>query len=236
MNTRLIRRTTTSAIAAMLIGITLSAPANSGTLYRWTDEQGQRHMETIIPADQAKLGYEVLNDQNFRVIERVHRALTAEELAVAVAAQQAEVEAKLLQQEAARRDRTLLATYMGVDDMQMTRNGQLRTLDSLIESTQRSLERLTTKLESLIASAASYERDGRAIPKNTEKNIENVRREMARQTRLIEENRDKQLQITDQFDTDINRFKTLKGIIDPVEPATSAVIAKPGQSAIAAVQ
>jgi len=102
-----------------------------------------------------------------------------------------------------------------VDDMQMARNGQLGTLELMIESTRRTRERLKTNLDDLIGSAAAFERDGKAVPKNTENDIANIRQQIELQTEIINENREKQRLIAAQFDDDISRFKTLKGIVDP---------------------
>ncbi len=201
-----------------LVTLAVSIPVSAGTLYRWTDENGQRHMESIIPADQARLGYEVLDDQNFRVIKRVERELTADELAAAEKARQIEEEKQRLAENAARHDRTLLATYMSVDDMQMALQGQLRTLESIIESTERTRARLKDNLDDLIASAANYSRDGRKVPKSQEQGIADVRAQIERQTEIIEDNREKQRLISEQFESDIVRFKQLKGIVDTPAP------------------
>jgi hypothetical protein len=219
--------THTLSLTAILTSLLLCSAVQAGTLYRWTDSEGQRHMETIIPADQAKLGYEVLDGRTFRVLRKVHRALNEEELIVAQQQQEADAAAERAKQQAERHDRTLLATYMSVDDMQMARNGQLRTLDSLIESTERTQERLQANLNDLIASAAGYERDGQAIPKRTEADISNVREQIERQNELIAENHTKQAQITTQFNADIDRFRSLKGIVvleETVEPPPSMAL------------
>ena len=202
---------------ALLLGLAITQVAVSGTLYRWTDEQGQRHMETIIPADQARLGYEVLDDRSFRVLKKVHRALTPEELVAAEAAKEVERKKQLATEAAARRDRTLLATYMSVDGMEMARNGQINTLNSIIESTERTRERLKSNLDDLIGSAASYERDGRKVPVSAVKDIEAVRAQILSQDNIIEENHLKQQTIAAQFGSDIKRFKQLKGIVDQPE-------------------
>ena len=203
---------------AVLLCLSVTQATFAGTLYRWTDEQGQRHMETIIPADQAKLGYEVLDDRSFRVLKKVHRALTAEELVAAEAAKEIERKKQLAIEAAARHDRTLLATYMSVDGMEMARNGQINTLNSIIESTERTRERLKSNLDDLIGSAASYERDGRKVPASTVQDIEAVRAQILSQDNIIEENHDKQRTITKQFGIDIARFKEIKGIVDLPEP------------------
>jgi len=233
MNKRITGRAAAPSIAAALFSVALAAPANAGTLYRWTDDQGQQHMETIIPANQARLGYEVLDDRNFRIIKRVMRALTDEELAAALEAQLEGAAAKLIQEKIARHDRTLLATYMSVDDMQMARNGQLLTLDSIIASSQSTRERLTSNLDELIAAAAGWERESKRIPKGIQKNIVKIREEIDRQTQIIDENHEKQQQITEQFVADISRFKELKGITDSattLELGSKVVASSVGQA------
>jgi hypothetical protein len=218
-----LRQTLSMTGAAAALSVTVITSVHAGNLYRWTDANGQRHMESIIPADQAKLGYEVVDDRTFRVLKTVGRALNEEELAAAEKAQAIEKQKNLEQQRAARHDRTLLATYMSVDDMQMARNGQLGTLELMIESTRRTRERLKTNLDDLIGSAAAFERDGKPVPKRTEKAIANVRQQIELQTEIINENREKQRLIAAQFDADISRFKTLKGIVDPATPVDNGV-------------
>ena len=203
-------------VAAGLVVLACSASAVAGNLYRWTDGQGQRHMESTIPADQAKFGYEVVDDRTFRVIKKVGRQLTDEELAAAAREAEAEAEKQRLQEAKERHDRTLLATYVSVDDMEMARNGQFNTLDLIIESTERTMERLQANLDDLIASAAGYERDGRKVPPRTEKSIETVKGQIERQREIIAENELKKSQIAEQFATDIARFRELKGIVEPV--------------------
>ena len=223
MRKRTLCQTLTTVGAAVALTVPLVTPANAGNLFRWTDADGQRHMESIIPADQAKLGYEVLDDRNFRVLKTVGRALNKEELAAAEKKQAIEAEKKLAQERAERHDRTLLATYMSTDDMEMARNGQLRTLDSMIESTQRTRGRLETNLDDLIGSAAAFERDSKPVPKRTEKDIANIRQQIELQTKIISDNREKQQLLTAQFDADIRRFKALKGIVDPDVPVDNGV-------------
>ncbi|MBL4621298.1 MAG: hypothetical protein JKY89_02775 [Immundisolibacteraceae bacterium] len=204
-------------MAAILVSLSAVQVSFAGTVYRWTDEEGQRHMESIIPADDAKLGYEVLDDRSFRVLKKVNRALTEDELVAADATREIERKKQLVIEASARHDRTLLATYMSVDGMEMARNGQINTLNSIIESTERTRERLKSNLDDLIGSAASYERDSRKVPVSTVKDIEAVRAQILSQDKIIEENYIKQSTIIAQFTDDIARFKELKGLVDQAE-------------------
>lgn len=198
--------------AAGAAALLLVLPAAwGGSLYRWVDEAGIRHIESSIPPEYAQKGYEVLDDRSLRVVERVAPALSAEELA---AEQQRKAEAAKREQErleAERRDRALLATYSSVEDMELARDGQLKTLDALTESTRKSAERLGQNLDALIESAAGYEREGRKAPAKLLTDIDKAKHEVARLQQQVKVHQQRKQEIRDSFARDIARYKVLRG-------------------------
>ncbi len=198
------------ALIFLLTGFTVAATA--GTLYRWKDDKGVTHMETFIPPEHAQGGYEVLDDRSFRIIETVPAALTEEELEAAREEQQAERERQREAELQARHDRTLLATYANIDDMLMTRDGQLRTIDSIIQSIEQTILQQQEHLQSLLERAAAREQAGKKIPRQTLNAIANAREQITQIEKNLQENRAKRSDIETTFETDIARFKELSGL------------------------
>lgn len=182
----------------------------SGTLYRWKDDKGITHMETFIPPEETKGGYEVLDDRSFRVIETVPPALTEAELEAAKIAQEAELERQRAAELQARRDRTLLATYANLDDMQMTRDGQLRTIESIIQSIEQTITQQRDQLRGLQERAAQAEQRGAKVPRKTLDAIASTEEQITLNEASLAENRKKRLEIEATFAEDMARFKELK--------------------------
>ena len=185
--------------------------AQAGTLYRWKDDKGITHMETFIPPEETQGGYEVLDDRNFRVIEKVPPALTEEELKAAKAAQAEEARRQREAELQARRDRTLLATYASLDDMQMARDGQLRTIESIIQSVEQTISQQQEHLQSLQERAAQAEQRGRKVPQKTLDAIADTKQQISLNEAALEENRAKRVAIEETFSEDMERFRALKG-------------------------
>ena len=199
-------------IGPMLLLILITVTAQAGTLYRWKDDNGVTHMETVIPPEEAQGGYEILDDRNFRVIETVPPALTEEELEAAKVAQEEQARRQQEAELQARRDRTLLATYANLDDMQMARDGQLRTIESIIQSIEQTIAQQQQQLQSLQERAAQAEQRGRQVPQKTLDAIASTKQQIRLNEDSLEENRTKRVAIEETFSEDMARFRTLKGL------------------------
>lgn len=199
-------------VALSLLLVVIALPLHAGTLYRWVDSDGVRHMETLIPPEEAQNGYEVVDDRSFRVIQTVPRALTGQELEAETLKQEAKAQQQREVELAARHDRTLLSIYTTVEDMEMARDGQLETLESIRGSIKETLAQMRKNLDDMIASAAGFERDGRPVPPKLLTDIETTKKQVAVHEQSLTENRAKQDEVVRTFTLDIARFKALKGI------------------------
>src|SRR5215471_4488621 len=109
-----------------------AAPAK---LYRWTDDKGVVHYGDTIPPEYAKQDRSVLNSQGVNVgFEQgeLTEAQRAEKARLAAEAEQV----KHQREEAARRDKTLLETYISVSDIEDLRNRRLELLEGQIKVTE----------------------------------------------------------------------------------------------------
>ena len=132
----------------MLVGSLLTTAFIQAGLYRWVDENGVVHFGDRIPAKYAKIEREIYNSQgvvvNVLPAEKTKEQLVAEELQ-----RQLSLEQERLNKLAALRDRTLLASYKDVEDIEQTRDEKLALTLSQIELLDLNLDNLRQQNENL---------------------------------------------------------------------------------------
>ena len=181
----------------------------SEEVYRCRDGKGQYQYGQSIPA--------ICMDQDVEVIDetgRVVRVIPGRRSLEQVAAQKAaEDEAKA----AAQRDRTLLATYLTVADIERLRDQRLELLEQQSRVTEQYIANLREREARLMADAQRYypystKPKAQPVPEhlaqemvNTVNGLEVYEEELAKNT--AERN-----QLRAEFDADITRFKELKGV------------------------
>ena len=204
------RRVALIGVVAALV-VLWAGMAEAGTLYRWQDEGGKTHIGTVIPQESTQLGYEVLDSSTLRVIEVVPPPFTEEQLQEMTRKREAEEAARREKELRERADKTLLDTYIDVDNMVMTRDGQLATLETIIESIQQTVARLQANLDQQIEAAAAREREGKKPSKKVLQNIADAKEQIQAQLDQVEAHRARQEEIRQTFTRDIERFKELTG-------------------------
>lgn len=200
----------------LLAAAALAASAASAQrLYRWVDENGVVHYGDRIPPEYADRDRAVLNTQGV-MVDREEGALTPAERD-AIARQRAlETAALNARAEVARRDRMLLETYLSVTDIENLRDSRLEMLESQVTVTEIYLADLNERLERLLADASRFKpyserEDAPEMPEQLEREIASTRASIASYQQTIDRTRDEQSKLKAQFDSDIERFKELKG-------------------------
>jgi chromosome segregation ATPase len=192
----------------LLPAILLSGNALGERLYKWVDAEGQVHYSNRLPPEAAKQRRELINEQGRTV--KVYRApLTAEEKLEEERLKELEKKKRELAEKRAIHDRSLLATYSNTDDMYVAMQGKLEAVESLIKLTNSRVNSLQNRLLELTEEAASYERSGRQLPDNLQRQISNLRNQIDQNKAFVE---DKKLEMEDirlQSEADIRRFKEL---------------------------
>src|SRR5690606_35693993 len=87
-----------------------SANAADHNRYKWRDAEGNLHYSDSLPAEAARLGYEIVNSQGI-VVKRVQRAKTKDELAAAKVLAEREKAEREAAEVRARTDAQLLSGY-----------------------------------------------------------------------------------------------------------------------------
>jgi uncharacterized protein (UPF0216 family) len=204
-------------IAAFVLPSDSSAQARQEKrLYTWKDEHGNVFYGETIPPEYANRDREILNQHGVHVGSE-EGEITPEERAelerlAAIAAREQQERLRI-----ARHDRMLLETYITVADIEDLRDRRLELLESQIKVTELYLTNLRKRLVTLQDEASAFKPyttkpDAPQIP-------ESVALEMSRTVDLINlyeqtlaRTRADQESLRKSFDTDIARFRELKGV------------------------
>jgi hypothetical protein len=192
----------------VLLGLLLTTASQAQNVYRWTDERGEVHYGHAVPPEYADRGYDRLSGDGM-VLERIERALTPQERATRAARMTLEAEAEALMRNQESRDRLLLAAYRSEDDINSTMQYSLANLDSQRRSIKANLERSTQRFESQVSRAADFTRRGEEVPAQISQSITEVRDEMQRLRKALEDLDQRELEVRQRFASELERFREL---------------------------
>jgi hypothetical protein len=201
------------AAAALLIAAPLvahsAAPDSREQAYRCRDAKGQAHYGQSIPEVCMDLDIEVLDGAG-----RVIRTIPGRRSLDQVAAQQAAADAA---KTSAQRDRTLLATYLSVADIERLRDQRLELLEQQSRVTEQYIANLRERESRLAGDAQRFrpysDRDGAApLPDQLAEEMVNTVNSLQVYEQELAKNTEERNRLRTEFDADIARFKELKGV------------------------
>jgi hypothetical protein len=208
---RLVKQVTLAlTIAALVAAAAFAGNDNSGRrVYSWVDRDGVTHYGDQIPPEYAAQEHRVMNGQGIE-IEHTEAQRTPEQLA-ADAQKQADAEAR------ANRDHTLLSSYVSVQEIERLRDQRLSLISDQIKLKEQFLEGLNGKMSKLKISSARfkpYSSDPNAPPMSDQLAEDLVRlgSDIRTQEENLRQKRAEQAIMSKQFESDIARFKELKGM------------------------
>jgi Domain of unknown function (DUF4124) len=189
--------------------LSLAAPLKQEEVYRCRDAKGQAYFGQNIPPECMDADVEVLDGSG-----RVLRVLPGKLAMAAVAARKnAEEEQKISEQ----RDRTLLATYLSVADIERLRDQRLELLVQQARVTEQyvvNLKERETRLAEDVRRYRPYSDSPGApvLPDHVAEDIVNTVNGLQVYQQALAKNTSEQQKLRGEFDSDIARFKELKGI------------------------
>lgn len=215
-----IRTLTIVVVAIVASGTTFAAQRNQQkgnasdeAYFRCRDGKGQQLFSDSMPMGCQGQDTEVLNGRGMvlRVIEG-DQTRTAR-----VAREASESSERKLKQERELRDRMLLETYLGVDDIERLRDQRLEMLVAQHRATEQTITNMRERqgrLETQIARFKPYnERPGAPpLPDHLAEEMVNTVNSMKVYEESLDKNVAEQASISETFGADIKRFKELKGI------------------------
>jgi hypothetical protein len=186
------------------------AGASSGrNLYKWLDEQGVTHYGDHIPPEYAGQEQHLINSHGVE-ISRQDAQKSADQMA-------ADEQKRLEAEQSQSRDRNLLNTYASVQEIERLRDQRVTLLSDQIKVTSQFLEVLNGRLNKLRTSSMHfrpYNNDAAAptMPDQFAEDLVRVGNDIHTQEQNLHEKRNEETNMHKQFDSDIQRFKELKGI------------------------
>jgi Domain of unknown function (DUF4124) len=196
-------------VLAASLGFAAGAGATGRTLYKWVDEQGVTHYGDRIPPEYASQEQHIMNSQGVE-INRLEAQKSAEQMATEEQKRQ-DVEQRQ------NRDRNLLNTYASVQEIERLRDQRLGLITDQIKVTSQFLETLNGKLKKLRINSMHFkpysnDPNAPAMPDQVAEDLVRVGNDIHTQEQNLREKTTEETTMSKQFESDISRFKELKGI------------------------
>jgi hypothetical protein len=191
---------TALAVAVSTIGVARAAT------YKWVDENGVVHYTDKLPPDAVDKATTELSKQGVP-INRTDKALTPEQRKAKEQEAEKAKEAARAQEEIARRDRALVASYTSEAEIDLARNRSLQTINNVILSSQAFSEQLHKRKADVETKKA--ESQGKAVVAVLDRELESIDAELQRQTELVAQKNKEAAVITAKYDADKQRWREL---------------------------
>jgi hypothetical protein len=209
-----------ASLVSSVAGLALAAAAfaqqqnQQPRLYRWVDKDGIVRYGDRIPPEYANVDRDVLNDQAVTVGFE-EGEITPEEQAELDRLKAIADAEQLVRDNAARRDRMLLETYITVADIEDLRDRRLELLSSQIKVTELYLSNLRKRLTSLEDEASVYKpysqkENAPPLPEDLALDMQRAVASISLYEQTLERTRSDQIALSAAFEQDILRFKELK--------------------------
>ena len=180
-------------------------------LYRWVDSEGNVHFSDSVPPEHVKQERTELDKRGLEV-GTIGAAKTPEEIAQEAELERLRREKQRLIDEREAADRVLERTFRSVDDMVLARDGKIASIDLLIKLSESNIRQHKKKLNQLQTQAAELERAGKPVPHKLQQNISNTRNTLKDSYAGILRHEEHKKEIWTKYNTDIERFRTIKHI------------------------
>lgn len=192
----------------VLLASFISATHAENILYRWKDSSGKYVISDSISAQQEKIGYEIINAKG-KVINKVSRAKTPEELQ-----QERQRERKLVRQEEQkeerkRRDRHLLSIYTSEQDILNRRDKRISTIDQLITIHRENIKTNQIQLNKFQKHIDNHTKKNRKIPPQLTENFKSAKSNIREGKNIINTKKQERSKIMREFDYTVNRYRLL---------------------------
>lgn len=199
-----------------------AGPARAAT-YKWVDEKGIVHYSDKMPPDAVDKASVQLNKQGIP-IKSTEKALTPEQRRAMEQDEVRQRQTAKQQEEIARRDRALVASYTSEAEIDLARSRALQTINNAIQSSLAYSEQLNKR--KVDAEAKKAEMQGKPMAATLERELESIDAELVRQADLVAQKKREVASITAKYDADKQRWRELVAAKSLTEPAKAASVAE----------
>jgi len=228
--TRLILTALITMTAPVLCQAAGGSQGSGRTIKCWKNDLGIRECGSIVPPEYSQSRIEVLNDRGL-VIQVIEPPKTREQLEQERAAELKRKAAEDAKKEQARQDAILLNSYATERDLKMARDTNLRAVRGQLDIAENNLKLLQNNLGDLQTRAGNYERSGKKPPKQLIDQINQTKQQIAKKQAVIEKQKQEQSAMEEHFETELNRYRKLKGIKPTLDTTPASPTAAPSAPA-----
>ena len=193
-------------VSAVILTCAFSVQAK---MYKWVDEDGQVHFGDRIPPEYLVKEHDELNELGVKTRHR-EAAKTSEQKAEERRLEREQKKIELAEKKKKQRDRVLLDTYTTERDLVVARDSRLDAVNSQINLAESIISDSNNKIESMEQQVAEIKASNREVPIDLYKRIDNEKQQVAVQTKVMENHKKRSIEISEQFNGYIDRFKVLK--------------------------
>lgn len=193
-------------VSAVILTCAFSVQAK---MYKWVDENGQVHFGDRIPPEYLVKEHDELNELGVKTRHR-EAAKTSEQKAEERRLEREQKKIELAEKKKKQRDRVLLDTYTTERDLVVARDSRLDAVNSQINLAESIISDSNNKIESMEQQVAEIKASNREVPIDLYKRIDNEKQQVAVQTKVMENHKKRSIEISEQFNGYIDRFKVLK--------------------------
>ncbi|MBF0265267.1 MAG: hypothetical protein HQL46_08340 [Gammaproteobacteria bacterium] len=200
-------------ILSILITI-LPMTVNAVSFKCWTNTDGIKECGNSLPPQYANQRIQYHNSKSGNINEVKEAAKTKEQI---LKEKEQERQNLLKERQIAKQnayDNVLLKTYLTIDDILLSLDWKVTTLNSQIKIAQGSIKGLEQKFIDTSAKAAQNERSGGKIPKQVKSELDSIRHKTSLQKQHIKKLMNDKKNIHEKFKHDSERFivSTINGI------------------------
>lgn len=186
------------------LAVLVSGPAVAQKIHKWVDKDGNVHFGQTVPPEYADQ-LESNKQEASEAVDATHSSYTEQELA--------------RRKEQARKreeDRTLLRTYLSVEEIEAVRDKRIDQLQARDFVTERYLASLNEQLAEMELAATEHAAknsepgEPAELPADLERDIVSTRASIEDYEGRLAKSRAEQDRIREKFDADIVRFRELK--------------------------
>ena len=185
-----------------------SQSAYAKKMYKWVDEHGETKFSDQVPPEESQYRRESLNNKG-QVLTVTEKAKTKEQQAIDDRLNELKkAQDKVIAQQAAN-DKVLLSTFRNVTDMEASLYATMQSLDAQRNVAQGNLKRVESQLESQQKKAAELERNGKKVTKAVLDEIQQTEAQIQVAYAEINKQIEKKNRAKAEFEANIERFKFL---------------------------
>jgi len=192
--------------AALAVALAAGPGTARATTYKWVDDKGVVHYTDKLPPDAVNKGSVELNKQGIPT-KRVEPDATPEQRRAREAEEERKRQQARVNEETARRDRALLASYTTESEIDLARNRSLATIDAVVQSALAYNEQLSRRRADILAKKAAY--GDKPVPPSLQSELDGVNAEIARQADVIARKKSESAGVAARYDADKQRWREL---------------------------